>query len=75
MRREFSCVGPVSLALLVLLTVELLERLQLVDERLVLRLQHGHPVLQAFDVLLLFPTALLRRLASQPEDGQVDQMD
>ena len=45
-----------------LLAVELLERLELLDERLVLVLQHGHATLQTLDVLLLLPPALARRL-------------
>ncbi len=50
-------------------TVELLERLQLFDQRLVLILQHGHPTLEALDVLLLLPTALLRRLPATTHDS------
>lgn len=45
-----------------LFAVQLLERLQLVNQRLVLVLQHRHPVLQAFDVLLLLASAFPRRL-------------
>lgn len=43
--------------------VELLERLELVDERLVLRLEHRHPVLKRLYVLLLLAAALARRFS------------
>ena len=38
--------------------VELLQRLELLDQGLVLVLQDSHPVLQTLDVLLLLPAAL-----------------
>ena len=45
--------------------VELLERLELVDERLVLRLEHRHAVLERLHVALLLEAALARRLSAQ----------
>ena len=48
--------------------VELLQFLELLDERLVLVLQHGDPILQTFDVLLLLAPALSGGL---PETGEV----
>ena len=45
--------------------VELLERLELVDERLVLRLEHRHAVLERLHVVLLLAAALARRLSAQ----------
>lgn len=42
--------------------VEVLERLQLLDQLLVLLLQRRYPVLETLDVLLLLPPALLGRL-------------
>jgi len=46
----------------VLLTVKLFERLEFLNQRLVLILQHGYTVLQTLDVLFLLPSALLGRL-------------
>ena len=52
-----------------LATVEFLERLEFLDECLVLVLEHGDAVLQTLDVLLLLTAALARRLAvlQQPQ--------
>lgn len=47
------------LCLFGLFAVQLLQRLQLVDECLVLVLEHCNAVLKALDILLLFPPALL----------------
>ena len=55
-----------------LLTVELLERLELLNQRLVLVLEHGHPALQTLDVLLLLPPTLTRSL---PADGEGNSHD
>ena len=48
--------------------VELLQLLELLDERLVLVLQHGDAILQTFDVLFLLPPAFAGGL---PETGKV----
>lgn len=50
-----------------LATVELLEGLELLDQLLVLPLQHGHSVLEAAHVLLLLPSALLGRFSETNE--------
>lgn len=39
-------------------TIKVLKRFELLDERFVLILQHGHSVFQTFNVLFLFPAAL-----------------
>lgn len=39
-------------------TVKVLKRFELLDERFVLILQHGHSVFQTFNILFLFPAAL-----------------
>lgn len=51
------------------MAVDVLERFQLLDQGLVLVFQHGHPVLQAFDVLLLLPAALAGRLPGGESRG------
>lgn len=51
--------GPL---LLRFVAVQVFEGFQFLDERFVLVLQHGHAVLQTFDVLLLLPATLARRL-------------
>ena len=53
--------------LFVLLAIELLQRLQFVDQRFVLLLQNGHPVLKALNILLLLSSALLRRFPVRRE--------
>lgn len=53
--------------LLSFVAVDVLQRFQLLDQRLVLVLQHGHAVLQTLDVLLLFPAALTGRLSAQTQ--------
>lgn len=70
-----ACVSPVGRSnncgsmrtrgssIVLLLAVELLQRLELLDQGLVLVLQHGHSVLQALDVLLLLAPALAGRLS------------
>lgn len=61
--------APLPASIRLLTAVELFERLELLDQGLVLVLEHGHPILQAFDVLLLLASALARRLAvlEQPQ--------
>ena len=52
--------------LLGLMAVKVFQRFQLLDQGLVLVLQHGHAVLQTPDVLFLFPAAFSSCL---PEEG------
>ena len=66
--------GGRRLAVHVLLTVEFFEGLELLDQRLVLILQHRHPIFQAPDVLLLFPPALLSCLSgNQKMEGWLEK--
>ena len=60
LRFKSLCRGPArgGGALLCFVAVQVFEGLELLDERLVLVLQHGHAVLQTLDVLLLLPAAL-----------------
>ena len=54
------------------LAVELSQRLELVDERAVLALEHHDAHLQTRDVLLLLPPTHARRLTAPPHQSSGD---
>ena len=62
-----------TLTVCVLLTVKLFERLEFLNQRLVLILQHGDAVLQTLDVLFLLPSALLGRLPVSHKPTTISQ--
>lgn len=53
------------------MAVNVLQSLQLFNQGLVLVFQHGNPVFQTFDVLLLFPATLAGSLPGQEEEEEV----